>query len=193
MNKNEYCLPYESFINGFFINKSFCDKLIIHFKDNKHLTNSGVFEKSDSQSQIVDTSIKQSLDLIFNDKKLFLQLDKHLNTAIKKYQTKYKVVKDLSIFTMIEHPLLMYYDKGWGYKEWHNERPFHKNRMMVWMLYLNDIEDGGTEFKYQKLKIPAKKGLLLMWPPDFTHTHRGVVSHTKEKYILTGWLGYKCQ
>ena len=35
---------------------------------------------------------------------------------------KYDVVKDLSIFTMIEHLLLMYYDKGWGYKEWHNER-----------------------------------------------------------------------
>ena len=92
---------------------------------------------------------------------------------------------------MIEHPLLMYYDKGWGYKEWHNERGFHQNRMMVWMIYLNDVEDGGTEFLYQKLKIPAKKGLLLMWPHDFTHTHRGIISHTKEKYILTGWLGYK--
>jgi len=30
-----------------------------------------------------------------------------------------------------------------------------------------------------------------MWPSDFTHTHRGIISKTKEKYILTGWLGYK--
>ena len=191
MKKDDFNFPYESFINGFLINKSFCDKLIKHFKDNKHLANSGVFSKSDNQSKLVDTSKKQSLDLVFNDKKLFKELDKHLNTAIEKYQTKYDVVKSLSIFTMIEHPLLMYYDKGWGYKEWHNERPFNKNRMMVWMLYLNDVEDGGTEFLYQKLKVPAKKGLLLMWPPDFTHTHRGIVSQTKEKYILTGWLGYK--
>ena len=62
--------------------------------------------------------------------------------------------------------------------------------MLVWMVYLNDVEDGGTEFMYQKLKIPARKGLFLMWPSDFTHTHRGIISQTKEKYILTGWLGW---
>ena len=56
------------------------------------------------------------------------------------------------------------------------------------MTYLNDVEDGGTEFYYQKLKTKAKKGLTLIWPTDFTHTHRGIVSKTKEKYIVTGWF-----
>ena len=57
------------------------------------------------------------------------------------------------------------------------------------MTYLNDVEDGGgKEFKYQKLRFNAKKGTTLIWPPDFTHTHRGVISPTQEKYISTGWL-----
>jgi hypothetical protein len=56
------------------------------------------------------------------------------------------------------------------------------------MLYLNDVDDGGTEFKYQKLILKAKKGNLVIWPAEFTHTHRGVVSKTKEKYIATGWF-----
>jgi hypothetical protein len=29
------------------------------------------------------------------------------------------------------------------------------------MTYLNDVPDGGTEFKYQKIISPAKKGLTL--------------------------------
>ena len=56
--------------------------------------------------------------------------------------------------------------------------------------YLNDVEDGGTEFKYQNIISPAKKGLTLIWPAYWTHTHRGVVSKTKEKTIVTGWLNY---
>ena len=40
-----------------------------------------------------------------------------------------------------------------------------------------------------KIKTKAKKGLTLIWL-DFTHTHKGVVSKTKEKYIVTGWFVY---
>jgi hypothetical protein len=58
------------------------------------------------------------------------------------------------------------------------------------MTYLNTVENGGTEFMYQKLKTPAKKGLTLIWPTDFTHTHRGVINKDKEKYVATGWCSY---
>ena len=59
------------------------------------------------------------------------------------------------------------------------------------MTYLNDIPNGGgTEFKfYPDFKVNDKKGLSLMWPTDFTHTHRGVVSEY-EKYIVTGWINH---
>ena len=58
------------------------------------------------------------------------------------------------------------------------------------MTYLNSVEDGGTEFKYQNLITPAKKGLTLIWPAQWTHTHRGQISGTKEKYIVTGWFNF---
>ena len=38
-----------------------------------------------------------------------------------------------------------------------------------------------------ELKIKANKGLTLLWPTDFTHTHRGIISQ-HEKYIITGWF-----
>lgn len=56
------------------------------------------------------------------------------------------------------------------------------------MLYLNTVEDGGgTEFKYINRVEKAEKGKMLIWPSDFTHTHRGVISPSEEKYIMTGW------
>jgi hypothetical protein len=59
------------------------------------------------------------------------------------------------------------------------------------MTYLNDINDGGeTEFLYQNIKIKPKKGLTLIFPADWTFTHRGIASSTEEKFIVTGWYNY---
>ena len=58
------------------------------------------------------------------------------------------------------------------------------------MLYLNDVKDGGTYFPFQNITTQAVKGDLILWPADFTHPHRGVISDTQEKYICTGWFNY---
>ena len=63
------------------------------------------------------------------------------------------------------------------------------SRILVFMTYLNDVTDEGeTEWVYQDVKIQPKKGLSVMWPSEFTHTHRGIPSKTQEKYISTGWI-----
>ena len=62
--------------------------------------------------------------------------------------------------------------------------------MLVWMVYLSDLDNGGTEFKYQNHIEKSEKGKLLIWPTDWTHTHRGQISRTDEKYILTGWYTF---
>jgi len=60
-------------------------------------------------------------------------------------------------------------------------------RTMAWMVYLNDVEEGGeTEFLYQKLRVKPKKGTVLIWPGSYTHLHRGNPPMT-DKYIATGW------
>ena len=59
------------------------------------------------------------------------------------------------------------------------------------MMYLNDVTDNGeTEFLHQNLKIIPEKGKLVIWPSDWTHTHRGITSTTQEKYIITGWFNF---
>jgi hypothetical protein len=82
-----------------------------------------------------------------------------------------------------------------GFYEYHSERTSAKNdygaaRHLVFMTYLNDVSNGGTEFYHQKLITQAEKGLTLIWPVDWTFTHRGVISPDQEKYITTGWYDF---
>ena len=181
-------LPHSSFIKGINIDKSFCDTIINHFKSNIHKANKGSITYN--TDNVIDKKYKESLDLPLTDNNLCDALLPHLTKAIKEYEKQYETVSLLAPYSVVENPRIQYYKKGWGFKAWHCERGWNTNRMLVWMVFLNDVEDGGTEFMYQKIKIPARKGLLLMWPSDFTHTHRGIISQTKEKYILTGWLGW---
>jgi hypothetical protein len=63
------------------------------------------------------------------------------------------------------------------------------------MTYLNDVEDGdeyqgGTEWYHGNIKVNARKGHTVIWPSDWTHTHRGIIAPNKEKYIITGWFNF---
>ena len=113
--------------------------------------------------------------------------------ALDHYTTSYPMLKESGAFKM--DPAFNYqkYPKGHAYNGWHCERASIQStkRMLVWMMYLNECEDGGeTAFLYQKYNMKPEKGLLLFWPSDFTHTHRGIPSYKTEKKIITGWYSY---
>ena len=62
-------------------------------------------------------------------------------------------------------------------------------RVLATMMFLNDDFEGGeTEFLYQNERVKAKRGMMLLWPAGFTHTHRGNPVLSGEKYISTSWL-----
>ena len=82
-----------------------------------------------------------------------------------------------------------------GYPAWHYERhrkpDYSMKRHLVFMTYLNTVDDEGeTEFWYQRKYIQPRKGRTLIWPAEWTHTHRGIPSQTQDKYIITGWYSY---
>ena len=76
-----------------------------------------------------------------------------------------------------------------GYHMFHGENLNWnlQHRTMAWMVYLNDVPEGGeTEFLYQKRKLKPEKGTVVIWPGSFTHLHRGNPPMS-DKYIATGW------
>ena len=76
-----------------------------------------------------------------------------------------------------------------GFHVWHYERsPGDPFRELAWILYLNDVEDGGeTEFLYQCKRVKPRQGTLVIWPASLTHTHRGNPPLSGVKYVATGW------
>jgi|TARA_B100000902_G_scaffold399734_1_gene472169 hypothetical protein len=80
---------------------------------------------------------------------------------------------------------------GGGYHSWHYENGTVEcaARELTWMIYLNDIEEGGeTEFMYQKRRVKPTVGTVVIFPAGLTHVHRGgFLLGDKDKYIVTGW------
>ena len=78
-----------------------------------------------------------------------------------------------------------------GYHVWHCENGSHAStrRLLAYIVYLNDVEEGGeTEFLYYRRRVQAKRGRIALWPAGFTHTHRGNPPLSGTKYIATGWV-----
>ena len=88
------------------------------------------------------------------------------------------------------------YDAGkGGYPYWHSEvypQAGHNDalhRILLFMFYLNDVDEGGTtDFYYQNKSLRPKAGTMVIAPAYFTHTHRGSVPVSNDKYILTSWV-----
>lgn len=90
------------------------------------------------------------------------------------------------------------YDQGKGnYGYWHSEiypqtgenNALH--RIFLFIIYLNDVEEGGeTDFFYQHKSVRPKAGTMVIAPCGFTHTHRGNIPISSDKYILTSWVQF---
>lgn len=64
------------------------------------------------------------------------------------------------------------------------------SRQLVAIWYLNDVAGPGgeTEFPLQEVAIRPAQGKLVLFPPFWTHVHRGVELETGVKYIATTWI-----
>ena len=146
------------------------------------------------------TSGKKSTDITFhpgyleNDtwgamlKELIPVIEKGQESYITRHST---AMQKMDSFRIAPHFNMQRYLPGEGFHGYHCERAGnkHSDRILVWMMYLNDVTEGGeTEFFYQHHFEEPNQGKLLIWPSDWTHLHRGVPSLTQTKYILTGWF-----
>jgi len=79
-----------------------------------------------------------------------------------------------------------------GYHVWHIEhgKGFdNEPRAFVFIIYLNDVEEGGeTEFLHFSKRVKPKTGRIVIWPAAFPYLHRGNTPLSGEKYILTSWM-----
>lgn len=181
----------DNFIAGWHIDdKAICDSLIRYHKDSP-AKRQGLMSGGDGAR--VDKASKDSTDVTLPPSELASVYVKVLRAVASEYIAKYPWSAKLVPWDVLEPIGIQHYKPGGGYRKWHFERDNTNDqiarRHLAFMTYLNDVEEGGgTEFFHQKLTVKAEKGLTLIWPAEWNFTHRGVVSDTEEKYIITGWF-----
>ena len=183
----EHTISNDLFLKGWYIPEKICDGLVKYYNDNYNKTVLGKIGLG------LDKNIKDSTDLslgVNNTDSKILNYKEILQKLLDNYIKKFPELNMADHFN-IEDLNIQKYPKNGGFKIWHYERSSkkHSDRTLVFMTYLNNVDKGGTCFKYQDLITPAKKGLTLIWPPDFTHTHKGQIAD-KEKIIITGWFKF---
>ena len=213
----EHDFSKESFIGGWYIPEEVCDNLISFFIDCRvrvshvsdeilekdgdvKIDNGLILRKGNiGKDSKINKDTKDSVDLSIEfgannyKHKPITEYGKHLHQCLNNYEQKYEYVKGMDRYTITENMNIQHYKAGGGFKKWHFENTAIESmsRKLVFMTYLNNVENGGTEFYYQDIKCPAKKGLTLIWPADWTHTHRGIIDESNEKMIITGWFNYE--
>ena len=177
-----------NFIHKQMIDNKLCDKLIDYFESSKAKF------KGTTGTDEYNPKYKETTEITFTPN------DDYFNVYILELNnviTEYKKIFEYS--DQQQHPWqinpiikIQKYSKGEGYHVYHYENsgaPETNKRHLVFMTYLNDVKAGETGFLYQKLKIKPKKGLTLIWPAIWTHTHKGHIAKS-DKYIITGYYNY---
>ncbi|MEQ9111910.1 MAG: 2OG-Fe(II) oxygenase [Rhodospirillaceae bacterium] len=90
------------------------------------------------------------------------------------------------------YPRIERVDPGQGFT-WHadNAGMDTAERVLACLLYLSDVKnEGATEFMHQGQKIQPETGKVVVFPPYWTHLHRGVSPAQEVKYTMSFFWSY---
>ena len=166
-----------SFIGEYFIDESVCDKLIDFFN-----------KTPDQPDRFIPGT---------NHKHWYSKLPGKVGTYDARIE---KVIKD-SIDLTFTVPIMYSQDISPEILPFHDILWLYLTELKVCMNkyaedyphsaeHLSQIQEGINLQKYQNKIYKAEVGKTIIWPTDFTHTHRGIASNTEHKYIMTGWYSF---
>ena len=171
-------------------------KYIIDIMDTSDLMVPGSVSTYDGDVKVVE-KFKISTEMVINieDKNPINDIiSTSLLDHINKYKKLHPQLDEVSRWGVQEKYNLQKYKPNQGYFGLHCENAglgSGISRVLAWMFYLNTVTDeGGTYFDNYDLTMDAVEGRCVIWPAYWTHMHRGIVSKTESKYIVTGWFNF---
>ena len=183
-----------NFIGSWVIEPSLCDEIIKYYEKNEQK------QKQGTTSEGIKLETKNRRDITLSPKELELPENqiykiyfKSLFECYKDYNLQWPILSGLVNSLDIGMFNIGKYMPGQHFQKIHCERTGLStlHRLFAFMTYLNDVKEGGsTYFSHYDLDIKPKKGLTLLWPAEWTHSHKGNVLKSGLKYIITGWLTF---
>ena len=142
-----------------------------------------------------NVDVKKSTDMVISGKDKWKDTDELFFTSLSKALSTVKKEFDFfsGPFKVIGYAVQR--TKAGEYFHWHIDSGSHQfsDRQLVAIWYLNDVDGPGgeTEFLNQNVKVKPEAGKLILFPPFWTHEHRGVTLQKGIKYIATTWIVFK--
>ena len=169
--------------------KQLCTFAIDFFEINSHLTKIPYAgqDKVDSLSIKLDINFKKPNSNNFN-------LESTIERGLFEYKQKFPLIdSNIGKWKTSNYCLLTRYEPNNFYKKIHcDSGEGCRNRILVWMIFLNDIKTGGgTYFNHQDYTAEPIAGDMHIWPASWTHMHVGVNAPYERKYIITGWIEHE--
>ncbi len=185
-----------NFIGSWTIEPSLCDDMISYYEKNQQKQVQGTTGGGGGLNLDVKNRIDISLapkELILPENKICKIYFESLFECYKDYNKQWPFLSSIVDHLDIGKFNIGRYMPGQHFQKTHCERAglAGLHRLLAFMTYLNDVEEGGsTYFNHYDLDIKPKQGLTLMWPAEWTHSHKGNVLKSGLKYIITGWLTF---
>jgi len=186
------------------LSNELCDRIISLFESQKEFQNAGVVGSDTTDTKyIIDKTIKKTIDLEIpsdaNESSIWFDIKNSLieeiQTNLSKYYERFMKLSFVDLIhknKSINNFLIQKYKKNEGIFKYHSDYCVdfinRKTRIINFIWYLNDVEEGGeTEFLgYYKIK--PKKGNIILFPSEWFMPHCGKCPITNDKYIITGWI-----
>ena len=142
-----------------------------------------------------NTDIKKSTAMVVSGKDDWKDVDQLLFTSLSKALSSVKKQYDFFSGPFKDIGYAVQRTQSGEYFHWHIDSGSHQfsDRQLVAIWYLNNVKGPGgeTEFLNQEVKIKPEMGKLILFPPFWTHEHRGVTLKQGTKYIATTWIVFK--
>jgi hypothetical protein len=205
--ENKVAYEINDFIGIFHnvIPKNICDKIVNHYEqvqsmgmtvNRQELEQTRLIDKdtdtyrlsSSPMSLEAPNEIVSSMDMYFVE-----EFKKAFWPCYHEYTKQYGILESIGKHGFRSAFKIQKTKPSSGYHVWHCEHGSENtsSRLLLVIVYLNDVEDGGeTEFLYQRKRVKPTKGTMIIVPGAFTHTHRGNPPLTGDKYIMNTWLHF---
>lgn len=168
--------------------RDICAEMIARFERNQEEQYPGRI----GQTMQLDDSIKRSTDLVISGKQHWQDLDRELFRSLNRALSEFKLDYPFFAGPFKDNGYALQRTDAGEFYHWHIDGGSHEfaMRQLVALWYLNDVAgDGGqTEFKYQEVSVQPETGKLILFPPFWTHLHRGKTLQSGRKYIATTWV-----
>jgi hypothetical protein len=190
--------PY-FYVNSASLTKEQCENIIKKFKNQPQNHRSGVTGAGPNPSVKRTTEINVSRTPGWKEEDTLLceALQKGLSEYAMKVATlcnNSEIIRHMTSGNIIDTGYqIQKYDKGQGVYHWHQDYVINSDvssRMLTFLWYLNDVEEGGETLFFHG-KIKPKAGTLIIFPSTWNYNHKGCVPTSGVKYIITGWVSNK--